>query len=363
MTELQRFMEMEFLDNTLLSWGLALVAFLVTFTVLPMVRGYIGALRKRKPVHEHTALDLAMVLITRTSRLFLIAVALWAGTQPLDMPQRVEEIADRAMLVIWWLQVGLWLMRGATYLIDRRRGLDFDRADHGAAGSVDIIHFVVRLTIWAVVLLVALDNLGIEVTTLVAGLGIGGIAVALAVQNVLGDLFASLSITFDKPFVVGDVLAIDKDVGTVEQIGVKSTRLRSVDGEQIIISNADLLKARLHNFGRLYERRMLFNISVRYETPPDVVRAIPGLLAEIVREQQPVRFDRSHLVRYSDFALVFEVVYFVLDANGNLALDIQQAINLRIFEEFGRRGIVFSYRERQLPPPRDADDGDAAGET
>lgn len=350
MNDLERLLETEFLGNGVLDWGLAFGAFLVTFTVLPLIRGYIGALRKRKPVHQHAALDLAAVLVTRTSRLFLVAVALWAGAQFLDTPARADRILDRVILVAWWLQVGLWLMWGATYLIDRRRGLSFDRADQGVAGSIDIIHFVVRLAIWVVVLLVALDNLGIEVTTLVAGLGIGGIAVALAVQNVLGDLFASLSITLDKPFVVGDVLAIDKDVGTVEQIGVKSTRLRSVDGEQIVIANADLLKARLHNFGRLYERRMQFSVSVRYETPLAVVRAIPALLADIVREQTRVRFDRSNFARYGDFALVFEVVYFVLDANGNLALEIQEAINLRIFEEFEKRGIAFSYRERQLPP-------------
>lgn len=344
MTELQRFLEMEFHDNSVFSWGLALAVFLVTFMVLPMIRGYIGALRKRKPVHEHAALDLATVLVTRTSRLFLVAVALWGGAQLLQMPERVEQIVGRAMLVVWWLQVGLWAMAAARYFIDRRRGADIDR---GIAGSIDIVHFVVRLLIWALVLLVALDNLGIEVTTLVAGLGIGGIAVALAVQNVLGDLFASLSITFDKPFVVGDLLSIDKDVGTVEQIGVKSTRLRSVDGEQIIISNADLLKARIHNFGRLYQRRIVLTISVRYETPIETVREIPGLLAQIVREQQKVRLERSHFARYSDFALVFEVVYAVLDADGNLAMDIQQAINLLVFEEFGRRGIAFSYRERQ----------------
>lgn len=215
MNELNRLLEMEFLGNRVLDWSLALAAFLVTFTVLPLLRGYIGSLRKRKPVHQHAVIDLATVLVTRTSRLFLWALAFWIGASLLVIPARADAIVDRVMLVLWWLQVGLWAVAAAGFFIDRRRGAP---ADRGYPGSIDIIHFVARLSIWALVLLVALDNLGIEITTLVAGLGIGGIAVALAVQNVLGDLFASHSITLDKPFAIGDFLVLDKDMGTVEQI-------------------------------------------------------------------------------------------------------------------------------------------------
>lgn len=347
MNEINRLLEMEFLGNSVLDWALALLAFLVTFTVLPLVRGYIGALRKRKPIQEHAVLDLATVLVTRTSRLFLWALAFWIGASLLVIPERADTVIDRAMLVLWWLQVGIWGMAVARFFIDRRRDA---AADKGYAGSVDILHFIARLTIWALVLLVALDNLGVEITTLVAGLGIGGIAVALAVQNVLGDLFASLSITLDKPFAIGDFLVLDKDMGTVEQIGVKSTRLRAIDGEQIVVANADLLKARVHNFGRMYERRVAFNLNVRYETPLATLKEIPELVAGIVRAQQRVRFDRCHFLRYGDFALVFEVVYFVLDADFNRYADTQQAINWRIFEEFERREIAFSYRERQPKP-------------
>jgi len=335
---------MEFLGNTVIDWLFAAAAFLVTFTVLPLIKSYIAALRRRKPVHEHAALDVAAVLVSKTTRVFLVLVAVWVGSLPLELSPTVEKYLDRVMLLMWWVQVGLWGMAAAGYFIDRKKGADLDQ---GFTGSLDIIHFVVRLVIWTLVLLVALDNLGIEVTTLVAGLGIGGIAVALAVQNVLGDLFASLSITLDKPFVVGDYLVLDKDQGKVEQIGVKSTRLRSPDGEQIIVSNADLLKARVHNFGRLYERRMVFTIAVRYETSVEVVREIPQLITGIVKEQKKVRFDRAHFKSYGEFGLIYEAAYFVLDPDGNLSLDIQQAINLRIFEEFQRRGIAFSYRERQ----------------
>jgi small-conductance mechanosensitive channel len=351
--ELYRLLEMEFLGNSVLDWSVAVVAFLVTFTVLPLVRGYIRALRKRKPVHQHAVLDFATELVARTSRLFLWPLAFWVGASLLVIPERADTIIDRVMLALWWLQVGLWAVAAASFFIDRRRGAPTDR---GYSGSIDIIHFVVRLAIWTLVLLVALDNLGIEITTLVAGLGIGGIAVALAVQNVLGDLFASLSITLDKPFTVGDFLVLDSTMGTVERIGVKSTRLRSIGGEQVIVANADLLKARVHNFGRMYERRVVFTISVRYETPIATVREIPEMLAAIVRRQQRVRFDRSHFLKYGDFALIFEVVYFVLDPDFNLYMDIQQAINLEILEAFDRRGIVFSYRERQPAQPPSAEE-------
>jgi small-conductance mechanosensitive channel len=355
MNELYRLLEMEFLGNSVLDWSLAVLAFLVTFTVLPLARGYIGALRKRKPVQQHAVLDLATELVTRTSRLFLWPLAFWIGASLLVVPERADTIIDRVMLVLWWLQAGLWAVAAASFFIDRRRGVPTDR---GYSGSMDIIHFVVRLAIWTLVLLVALDNLGIEITTLVAGLGIGGIAVALAVQNVLGDLFASLSITLDKPFAVGDFLVLDKDQGTVEQIGVKSTRLRSIDGEQIVVANADLLKARVHNFGRMYERRVMFIINVRYETPLETLKGIPTIVAAIIREQQKVRFERCHFLRYGDFALQFEVVYVVLDPDFNLHADIQQAINWRLFEEFERRGIAFSYRERQPKPQEKAEQDD-----
>ncbi len=264
----------------------------ITFIVLPLIKGYIAALRRRKPVSEHAVLDLATVLVTRTTPLFLVAVALWVGSMPLDMPPHIHCIFGRALLLMWWLQVGIWAVAAASYFIDRKRGAHVDR---GFGGSLDIIHFVARLLIWALVLLVALD----------------------------------------------------KDMGTVERIGVKSTRLRSIDGEQIIVSNADLLKARVHNFGRMYERRVLFTISVRYETPVATVREIAALLAGIVREQKRVRLDHSHFARYGDFALIYEVVYFVLDPDFNFYMDVQQALNIRILEEFEKRGIVFSYRERQ----------------
>lgn len=341
-----RFLEMEFLGNSVLDWALALLAFLVTFLALPVLRGYIARYRRRTGHAEHVAaLDLTAAVLSRTTRVFLWGIALWVGESLLTLPGRIDRFFVSGMLVLLWFQAGVWAMAGVGFWIDQKRTRAADRA---LAGSLDLVDFLLRVVIWAFVVLVALDNLQIEITPLIAGLGIGGIAVALAVQTVLGDLLASLSITLDRPFVIGDFLVVDKDMGSVEKIGIKSTRLRSIDGEQVIVSNADLLKARVHNFGRMYERRVLFNTEIRYETPREKLLKVTGVLEEAVRAQPGTRFDRSHFARYGEYALSFETVYYVLDGNYNRYMDIQQAINFRIHEEFERHGIAFSFRDRPV---------------
>jgi small-conductance mechanosensitive channel len=215
--------------------------------------------------------------------------------------------------------------------------------DRMFAGSLDVINFVARIVIWALLVLVALDNLGVNITALLAGLGVGGVAVALALQNILGDLFASLSIALDKPFVVGDSLNIDSFTGSVEHIGIKTTRLRSESGEQIILSNADILKSRVRNFGRMPEQRVLTTLRVDYATPADTLVRIPQLLEGIVREQSGARFERCHLKSLGESSLQFELSYFAQQPKINPLLDLQQTVNFRILEEFRRLGIEFAY--------------------
>jgi small-conductance mechanosensitive channel len=193
------------------------------------------------------------------------------------------------------------------------------------------------------VALLTLDNLGIDITALVAGLGIGGIAVALAVQNIFGDLFASLSITLDRPFVVGDFLTVGEVLGTVESIGIKSTRLRSLSGEQIVMPNSDLLSSRVRNYGRMLERRVVFATAVTYETPIDLLERIPRLIREIVEAQTDTRFDRSHFAAHGAASLDFETVYYVRSPDYNRYMDIQQAINLAVYRRFAAEGIEFAF--------------------
>ncbi|MBZ0254689.1 mechanosensitive ion channel family protein, partial [bacterium] len=183
---------------------------------------------------------------------------------------------------------------------------------------------------------------------LVTGLGIGGIAIALAVQKVLGDLFASLSIVLDKPFVNGDFVIFDTVLGSIEHIGIKSTRIRSLTGEQIVCSNSDLLNTRIRNFKRMHERRVVFALGVTYQTPADKLEKIPGYIREIIESKDTVRFDRSHFKSYGDFSLNYEIVYYVLSPDYLVYMDIQQAINLEIYRKFEQEGIEFAYPTQTL---------------
>ena len=206
---------------------------------------------------------------------------------------------------------------------------------------MEIVLLAIGIVVWSLAALLALENLGIHVGPLLAGLGIGGIALALAVQTVLSDLLASLSIALDKPFGVGDFLTLDDCQGTVEHIGVKSTRLRSITGEQIILGNGDLMKARVRNFGRMAQRRALFQLDVHYETPVTALAAVPGAVREIIEATPEVRFDRCHLLRCAPTTLQFEVVYFVVTPDYNTYANAQQSINLRILERLRTLGVTF----------------------
>jgi small-conductance mechanosensitive channel len=347
MPDLTDFLQYRFFGNPVGDWALALCAFLVTFTVLPLVRGFVA--RKARQVGEtHSVpVELVLRLIPRTSRLFLWIVAIKAAESLLDLPASVHQALNVLVLVVFWMQIGLWAMAVVRYLLDRQRR---SRGEHdtGFVSSLTVINFIAGLGIWTLVALLALDNLGVNITALVAGLGIGGIAIALAVQTILGDLLASLSITLDKPFTVGDNVVIDDCSGQVEHIGIKSTRIRSVGGEQIILSNADLLRSRLRNFGRMEERRGLMTIGIAYETPRDQVEAAAGLIEAVIRAQPGIRFERCHLKELGAYALNFEAVFFVLQPKLDALLAAQHAINLALLREFETRGIVLAYPTQRV---------------
>ena len=241
------------------------------------------------------------------------------------------------------LQVGIWADRLIHLLLLSYQDKNQD-ADAGRVTTMRAAGFLIRVVLFSVILLMALDNVpGLDITTLIAGLGVGGIAVALALQNVLGDLLASLSIALDKPFVIGDIIGLDTFTGTVEHIGLKTTRLRSVSGEQLIFANNDLLASRIRNFQRMTERRSLFVLGVVYQTPADLLETIPGMVREIVEAQPHTRFERAHFRGFGASSLDFEVVYFVQQPDYQTYMDVQQAVNLAIVRRFAAEGISFAY--------------------
>jgi small-conductance mechanosensitive channel len=334
--------------NTPLAWASAALVTLGVLLILLTLRRFVRSYHERlKATSDEEWLEIPLGVLSRTTSLSFLIWALYAGLQALNHGPKLAQLADSIVTIALFWQAGIWGAAAVTAWIERkrRRTLQVDRA---MAGSLGIIGFVVNVAIWTMVLLLTLDNLGVDITALIAGLGIGGVAVALAVQNILGDLFASLSITLDRPFVVGDFLIVDDYLGSVEYIGIKSTRLRSLSGEQIVMSNADLLGSRVRNYGRMAERRVVFTNSFPYETPIDKVERIPSLIKEIIESLPDTRFDRSHFVRHGNAALEFETVYYVLSADYNTYMDVQQTINLRLHREIEKMGLRFALPVQRL---------------
>ncbi len=216
--------------------------------------------------------------------------------------------------------------------------------EHSLSGILKVLKFI----IWALAVIFFLDNLGFKISTVIAGLGIGGVAIALAAQAVLKDLFSYFSIIFDRPFEIGDFLIIGDHLGAVEHIGIKTTRIRSLSGEQLIFSNSDLTDSRLRNYKRMEKRRVTFKLGVVYETSLEKAKQIPGLIKEIITNINDTVFDRAHFANYGDFSLIFEVVYYVVGSDYNKYMDINQEINLNIKKIFEQLGIEFAFPTQTL---------------
>jgi small-conductance mechanosensitive channel len=348
-------LERVFLENTVKVWLIAFGVALLGFLALSILKKILG--RKVTALAQKTASDVddfAADVIHRTKPFFLLMVSLYLGSHSLSLPGTAKQILSRFTILALLIQFAIWgngLFECWRERIQRQKREEepATRATYAALG------FLVRLGLWTVVLLLALDNFGINITALVAGGAVGGIAVALAVQNILGDLFASMSILLDKPIVIGDFIVVDDLMGTVEQIGLKTTRVRSLGGEQLIFANSDLLKSRIRNYKRMEERRAVFSVGVVYQTPPEKLAAIPGMIKEIIQAQELARFDRSHFKEFGNFSLDFENVYYVLSPDYNTYMNVQQAINLAIFRRFQEEGIVFAYPTKTIFIVRDED--------
>jgi small-conductance mechanosensitive channel len=331
--------------NTVRTWLIAAGILLAAIAVLMASKALIvGRFFKFASRTSNELDDLVVELLKRT-RLTVIVIMVVAaiGMALLVLTPGVRTAIRFIAVIALFFQEMSWgngLISFWTQRYAARRGM----TSGPSASTVGALVVLARVTLFLILFLFALDNLGFKIAPLIAGLGIGGIAVALAVQNILGDLFAALSIVIDKPFVVGDFIVIDTHAGTVEHIGLKSTRIRSLSGEQIIIGNADLLKARINNFKRMVERRVVFTFGVVYETSVEQLKRIPVIVREAIGHQQMTRFDRCHFQGYGEYDLKFETVYWVLSADYNQYMDIQQGINLELFTRFATEQIHFAQR-------------------
>lgn len=288
----------------------------------------------------------------------ILVCAIYAATYFLDLSGALDTLVDRVVIIALVVQGALWSTRFVAVAIrnyaHKRRAID-----PSSASGIHIISVIARGVLYAIAALLILDNLGIDITALVAGLGIGGIAVALAAQNILGDLFSSLSIVLDKPFEAGDFVTFGTEMGTIERIGIKTTRIRSITGEEIVVSNSDLLAARIRNYRRMNERRGQFLLGVEYGTPADKLERIPGILRDIIDRHPNTRFDRAHFKAYGDFSLNYETVYYVNSREYRTYMDTAQDINLAVYRAFAEEGIAFAFPTQTLhmvkqpdaPPP------------
>jgi len=343
------FLERVYLGNAVEKWLIALAAAVAAWIAVRVILRIVSSRLGKFAKQTDTAWDDIIVhTLSKTKAIFLLAIGLEVGSNLLTLAPRIRSGIDAFAIIASIVQAGIWATATLRAWLAAYKKETIEK-DRSAVTTMSALGFVGQLLIWSVVLLLSLDNLGVDVTALVAGLGVGGVAVALALQNILGDLFSSLAIVLDKPFVLGDFINVGGDfLGSVEAIGLKTTRIRSLSGEQLVFSNSDLLGSRIRNFGRMAERRVAFAVGVTYETPKALLAEIPTIIRRAVEAQDAVRFDRSHFKQFGDFSLDFETVYYVLSPDYAKYMDIQQAINLRLFGEFGDRGIEFAYPTQTL---------------
>ena len=349
MQALLEMMETQFLGNTAQDYLFSAVVFLCFLVGLPIAKAII--LRHLKAVSKRTANDLDDLLHDLLRRIVgqfvYLSTALYCATLFLTLPDNLDRLLQNLIVIILTIKAAQFLQGLAAYAI-RRWTEQVTRNDPSGGAMLKNMTWLVRLTIWAAVLLFIFDNLGINVTAFVASLGIGGIAVALAAQSVLGDAFSSFAIFLDKPFQVGDFIIVGDLLGTVEHVGFKTTRILSLGGEQLIFSNSDLTGSRIKNYKRMRERRIQFSVGVIYQTSVENVKAIPPMIERVIKEHQGARFDRAHFKSFGDFALIYDFVFYVLSPDYNVYMDLQQSINFRLIEEFQKAGIEFAYPTQQL---------------
>ena len=290
--------------------------------------------------------DLLIKSIEKSIIPLLFFGVVYSAITSLTIIPRVSKIIEIASLFITTFFIVRFIASSIlitlTYFIKKQeRGEEKARQLRGMTVLINIF-------VWVIGLVFLMDNLGFDISAVVAGLGIGGIAIALAAQTILGDLFSYFVIFFDRPFEVGDFITVQDKVGTVEYTGIKTTRIRALTGEQLVFSNTDLTNSRIHNFKKMQERRVVFKLGVVYQTTAAQLEEIPKIVRGIIETQSDVRFDRGHFASYGDFSLNFEFVYYVFGSDYVKYMDTQQSINLKIYNEFEKREIGFAYPTQTL---------------
>lgn len=335
-------MQQDFLGNTVLAYLAVAGAMLVGLVAVRLISSVVIRFVRAWTARTASKLDDFLVeLIKKNAVPLLYYGVFYTTSRSLVMPSALA----RAIDIIGVVLLTLFSIRFATRLVAHAvEEYWLKDASPEKKRSFKGIMPAIKVVIWGLGVIFLLDNLGFQISTVIAGLGIGGVAVALAAQSVLGDLFSYFSILMDRPFETGDFIILGSEhLGTVEHIGIKTTRIRSLGGEQLVLSNSDLTNSRIRNYKRMEQRRVVFKIGVTYQTPSEKLKQIPLIIKDIITSVEDTNFDRSHFSDYGDFSLNFETVYYVLSSEYNKYMDTHQAINLAIFVEFEKLGIEFAY--------------------
>ncbi|HSD62933.1 MAG TPA: mechanosensitive ion channel family protein [Ignavibacteriaceae bacterium] len=344
---MKNILEQSYFGNTILNYIIAFGIFILGIIVIQIFKTIIlKRLKKWSEATETTIDDFLVAGTQKTVVPLLYLGALYLAIEYLKIEPNTMEIITKIAVIVFTL----FLLRIITSFI--RFSLNAFVRRKGGQGyhekELRGISTIIALVVWIVGIVFLLDNLGFRVSAVITGLGIGGIAVALAAQAILGDLFAYFVIFFDRPFEIGDFITVGDKQGSIENIGLKTTRVRSLNGEQLVFSNKDLTDSRIHNYKKMERRRIVFKLGVIYQTPLEQVKEIPGIVKQIIERQPDVTLDRGHFVKYGDFSLNFEFVYYVLSPDYNKYMDIQQSINLAIYQVFNEKGIEFAYPTQTL---------------
>ena len=336
-----------YFGNTILEYFIALGIFIFGIIIIQVFKSIV--LKKLYRWAESTETKLDDLLVRGIQKTIIPLLRLGAFYLALDY-LKIEGNTMNVITKIAVIVFTFFLLRAISSTVRVSLNLYVKKRSGGESRQKELrgISTIISIIIWTVGLVFLLDNLGFRVSAVITGLGIGGIAVALAAQAILGDLFAYFVIFFDRPFETGDFIVVEDKQGSVEYIGLKTTRVRSLNGEQLIFSNKDLTDSRIHNYKKMERRRAMFQLGVTYQTPLEQIREIPGLVKQIIESQQDVLFDRGHFTKYGDSSLNFEFVYYILGTDYNKYMNIQQTINLTIFELFEKKGIEFAYPTQTL---------------
>ena len=344
---MDNFFDRVYFENTVREYIIALAVILGGILLLKLFKQIILKRLKRWAGNTESTLDdFALNTVEKFAIPALYFFIIYVGLKVLSFNDKINQIVSVAVAVV----ITYFLLRLISSIALHGLQSYVKRQDRGEEKVKQLggIMLILNGIIWIIGIIFLFDNLGYDVGAIIAGLGIGGIAIALAAQNILGDLFNYLVIFFDQPFEIGDFIILDDKMGTVEYIGVKTTRLKSLSGEQLILANSDLTKSRVHNYKRMARRRIQFDIGIVYQSSLEQIKEVPVIIKDIISSMEGVTLDRTHFKGYGDFSLIFQTVYFVENADFNVYMDKQQAINIRLFEEFQERKIEFAYPTQSI---------------